>query len=183
MTATLLARKMMEGLSDTARDEMRAAMADLSLGGRGDLVKIFDALLSGQSIASALGLPAGTVDLLYAQAHARFNSGHVTDALGMFQSLTVLAPDVKDHWLGLGICLRLTDAFSGARLAFATALELAPTCPAVHFHLAELSFSEGKMDEAKALLQRFEKLPEDGLKTRLSGVAQRLAALVAARAA
>lgn len=180
MSASLLVRRMVDGLSDTARAEMEATLTDLSAGGRSDLVAVFRSLLDGQDMSAALGLPAGTSDLLYAQAHARFNAGHVTDALALFQALAALSPKVKDHWLGLGICLRMTGALSGARLAFAAALDLQPDCPAVTYHMAELALADGRRDEAVVLVRRFGALPDSGLKTRLSSEAQRLAAVLTA---
>ena len=178
MSASLLARRMVDGLTDTARDELEATLAELTSGGRGDLVAVFRAVLDGQELSAALGLPAGTADLLYAQAHARFNAGQVTDAMAMFQALVALSPKVKDHWLGLGICLRMTGALPGARLAFSAALELQPDCPAVTYHLAELALAEGRRDEAASLLRRFAALPEAGLKSRLAAEAQRLSAVL-----
>lgn len=180
MSASLLARRMVDGLSDTARAEMDATLADLSAGGRSDLVAVFRSLLDGQDMSAALGLPAGTADLLYAQAHARFNAGNVTDALALFQALAALSPKVKDHWLGLGICLRMTSVFAGARLAFAAALDLQPDCAAVTYHLAELALADGRREEAVVLVRRFFALPDGGLKTRLSAEAQRLAAVLTA---
>jgi tetratricopeptide (TPR) repeat protein len=180
MSASLLARRMVDGLSDTARAEMDATLADLSAGGRSDLVAVFRSLLDGQDMSVALGLPAGTADLLYAQAHARFNAGNVTDALALFQALAALSPKVKDHWLGLGICLRMTGVFAGARLAFAAALDLQPDCAAVTYHLAELALADGRREEAVVLVRRFFALPDGGLKTRLSAEAQRLAAVLTA---
>ena len=180
MSASLLARRMVDGLSDTARAEMDATLADLSAGGRSDLVAVFRSLLDGQDMSAALGLPAGTADLLYAQAHARFNAGNVTDALALFQALAALSPKVKDHWLGLGICLRMTGVFAGARLAFAAALDLQPDCAAVTYHLAELALADGRREEAVVLVRRFFALPDGGLKTRLSAEAQRLAAVLTA---
>lgn len=183
MTATLLARRMMDGLSDTARGELHETLAELSQGGHADLVALFRGLLEGHEMGAALGLPEGTVALLYAQAHARFNSGHVTDALMLFQTLTVLAPQVKDHWLGLGICLRQGGSFPSARLAFATAQEIAPDCAATTHHMAELSLAEGNMAEAARLVAAFAALPESGLKQRMAAEARRLAAVLAARGA
>lgn len=180
MSASLVARRMVEGLGDSARAELEATLADLSAGGRSDLVTMFRAMLDGQEMSAALGLPAGTADLVYAQAHARFNAGQVTDALALFQALVALSPKVKDHWLGLGICLRMTGALSGARLAFTAALDLQPDCPAVTYHLAELALSDGRRDESKSLLRRFAALPDGALKTRLAAEAQRLAAVLAA---
>lgn len=172
---------MMEGLSDTARAEMQAALADLSSSGRGELVEVFEALLAGHDMGAALGLPEGTAALLYAQAHARFNGGEVTEALGLFQALTVLAPQGKDHWLGLGICLRLAGSLGGARLAFATAQEIDPECAAVAYHQAELAFAEGRLADARGALARFAALPDSGVKQRLGHEAQKLVAVLAAR--
>lgn len=178
MSASLLARRMVDGLSDTARAELDATLAELSAGGRNDLVSIFRALLDGHELSAALGLPEGTADLLYAQAHARFNAGQVTDALAMFQALAALSPKVKDHWLGLGICLRMTGSLPAARLAFATALDIQPDCPAVTYHMAELALADGRRDESVSLLRRFAVLPDSALKARLAAEAQRLAAVL-----
>lgn len=182
MTASVLAKRMLEGLSDTAKTELDDVLVELSQAGHTDLVSIFSALLNGQDLSTALNFPEGTVTLLYSQAHARFNAGHISDALGLFQALAVLAPTVKDHWLGLGICLRLSNSLAGARLAFSAAADLAPDCPAVTYHLAELAFAEGRFSESVVLLQRFASFEESPLKHTLSTEAQRLAAALSHRA-
>ncbi len=181
MTAAVLAKQMMAGLSQTALTELHDTLKALSQGGFGDVSTVFGKLLDGQEMSAALGLPEGTAALLYAQAHARFNNGHVEDALALFQALTVLAPSGKDHWLGLGICLRLSGVFAGARLAFATALELEPQCPAATYHLAELAFAQGQLSEAGALLVAFSGLPETATKQNLAAEARRLGAVLGAR--
>lgn len=181
MTAALLAQRMLDGLSDTARAEMEEVLAELSRGGQGDLVALFSALLDGQDLTTALNLPDGTVALLYAQAHARFNAGQLTDALGLFQALVVLAPKVKDHWLGLGICLRLSNSLAGARLAFAAARDLAADCPAVTYHLAELCLAEDKQDQARALMQEFAAFEDSSLKQTILPEARRLVTAIELR--
>ena len=182
MTASVLAKRMLEGLSDAAKTELDGALQELSQSGHADLVSIFSALVNGQDLSAALNFPEGTVTLLYSQAHARFNAGHIADALGLFQALAVLAPTVKDHWLGLGICLRLSDSLAGARLAFSAAADLAPECPAVTYHLAELAFTEGQLSASVDLLRRFAAFEDSPLKNTLSGEARRLAAAISHRA-
>lgn len=181
MSMAVLARRMLDGLSDTARAELRDTLADLSDSGHGELVQIFEALLAGRDMVTALGLPAETASLLYAQAYARFNNGRLGEATGLFQALTVLAPGEKDHWLGLGVCLRLTEALPGARLAFLTAQEIDADCPAVTYHLAELALAQNDLQGAGRLVRAFADLPEGALKHRMQPEAQRLAAALAAR--
>lgn len=178
---TVLARRMLDGLSDSAQQEVRDTLVDLSNSGHGELVQIFEALLAGKDMVSALGLPPETATLLYAQAYARFNNGKLAEATSLFQALTVLAPEVKDHWLGLGVCLRLSDALSSAGLAFLTAQEIDPACPAVTYHLAELSLAQGDLDAAQRLILSFADLPESALKLRMQAEAQRLAVAISAR--
>lgn len=183
MSVTILARRMVEGLSEDARQELRDTLADLSNSGHAELVQVFDALLAGQDMVTALGLPEETATLLYAQAYARFNNGKLGEATSLFQALTILAPGVKDHWLGLGVCLRLSDALSSAQLAFLTGQELDPTCPALTYHLAELALAQGDIGSAQERILTFADLPETPLKQRMQPEAQRLAAALAARGA
>lgn len=181
MSVAILARRMVEGLSDGARQELRDTLADLSYSGHAELVQVFDALLAGKDMVTALGLPAETATLLYAQAYARFSSGKLAEATTLFQALTVLAPGVKDHWLGFGVCLRLSEALPSARLAFLTAQELEPACPAVTYHLAELALAQGDLAAAQGLILAYAELPDSALKQRMQAEAQRLAAAIDAR--
>lgn len=177
----VLARRMLDGLSDDAQRELRDTLTDLSNSGHAELVQVFDALLAGKDMVAALGLPAETASLLYAQAYARFNNGKLAEATTLFQALTVLAPSAKDHWLGLGVCLRLSDALPSARLAFLTAQEIESDCPAVTYHLAELALAQDDLAEAGHLIQTFADLPDTALKQRMLPEARRLATAITAR--
>lgn len=183
MNMAALARRMLDGLSDGAQQGLRDTLADLSDSGHDELVQVFDALLAGRDMVTALGLPAETASLLYAQAYARFNTGKLGEAASLFQALTILAPTAKDHWLGLGLCLRLSDALSSAHLAFLTAQEIDPACPAVIYHLAELALARQDTTEAERLIKHFADLPEGAMKHRMQPEAQRLVVALAARGA
>ncbi|WP_417277781.1 hypothetical protein [Celeribacter sp.] len=144
--------------------------------------RVFDALTAGQSLVEALNLPPEIVDLLYAQAFARFNAGDISTAQSLFLALTLIAPEVRDHWLGLGICLRRSGEAKGApeaaQAAFLRAEEIAPDDPAVQFHLTELMCQRRDWRGAEGHLKRFIALPETAARLRLIPEMRKLATLL-----
>lgn len=168
-------------LSAAEQEALRATLAEL--GGRigHDLEAVFNGLMAGLPMDQAMGLPGQTVDLLYAQAISRFNSGDITQAAKMFLALTVLAPRVRDHWLGLGICQRMAGNAAQARSAVEAAQALEPDSPAVLFHLCELCCLEKDWRAAKDHLARFAQAADTAEKRRLLHDMTRLSALIELR--
>lgn len=166
--------------ADTTR-EILAALAEISDEGGRDYADLFRKVAEGQTLLEALDLPPATVDILYAQAFARFEARRLTEALHLFQTLTLLAPKVKDHWLGLGICLRVVEQDQAAQIAFDTAASLAPRCPAVLFHRIELACHQQDWAGASRLIARFEGLEDSVERQRMAPEVQRLATLVRSR--
>ena len=154
------------------------ALAGASVGAS-DLGALVDALRSGATLLAALGLPAKTTDLLYAQAHARFAAGRPVEALPLFHALCVLDGRAVDHWLGLGICLRHAGRMDEARIAFQTARRLDPDAPAPAYHLAEFLMQAGEVAAARVCLDVFARAPMGPAKASLAAGAARLAAAAA----
>jgi tetratricopeptide (TPR) repeat protein len=169
------------GLTPEATQEIVAVLTEVGDEVGRDYASVFARVAAGQSLLEALELPPQTVDILYAQAFARFNARRVPEAMHLFQSLTLLAPNVKDHWLGLGICLRMVDQYDAARTALDVAHTLAPDCPAVLFHRTELACQQHDWARAAADVARFQALPETPLRQRLLPEFDRYAALVRSR--
>lgn len=165
--------------------QVGAALAELSQGDTLDLESLFRRVMGGEPLVRALGLPPQVVDLLYAQAFAAHESGRVLAALQMFQALTLLAPGVKDHWLGLAICLRGQDQPGAAALALDTALSLDPADPATRFHRLDLACHRGDWAAARAELAAFDALPprpgQSAALAALTAEVQRLRSLIQRR--
>jgi len=166
------------GLTPEATQDILAVLTEVGDEAGRDYASIFAQVAAGQTLLQALDLPPQTVDVLYAQAFARFNARRVPEAMHLFQSLTLLAPNVKDHWLGLGICLRMVDQYDAARTALDVAHTLAPECPAVVFHRTELACQQQDWVRAAADVARFEALPETPQRQRLRPEFDRYATLV-----
>ena len=154
------------------------ALAGASAGAT-DLGPLVDAVRAGATVLAALGLPAGTADLLYAQAHARFAAGRPGEALPLFHALCVLDGRAVDHWLGLGICLRHAARTDEARIAFQTARRLDPDAPSPAYHMAELLMQAGEVAAARVCLDVFARAPMGPAKASLAAGAARLAAAAA----
>lgn len=161
--------------------DVGAALAELSNGEGLELQAIFGRVAEGESLRSALGLPPQVIDLLYAQAFAAHEAGKLLSAVQMFQALTLLAPRVKDHWLGLAISLRGLDQADVAALALDTALAMAPDDAVVRFHRLDLACHRGDWDGARAELAAFDALPDAARRPVLAAEVQRLRSLVARR--
>ena len=159
-------------------EQVGAALAELSRGDGIDLRQVFGRVAAGESLTRALGLPDQVVDLLYAQAFTAHEAGRTLAALQMFQALTVLAPRVKDHWLGLAICLRGKDQAEMAQLALDTALTLAPDDPATRFHRLDLACHRGDWVAARRELAAFDALPDSVTRRTLQAEVQRLRSLI-----
>lgn len=146
-----------------------------------DVASVFAGLRKGKPMVQALGLPEATVDLLYAQAVARFGAGDHGAAQALFQALSFLAPDVRDHWLGLGITARAQDQIDLARVAFQTAVALAPLTAAPRFHLCEALCQTGAWAEAAREAKAFAEAVMAPEKASLALEMKRLTALIALR--
>lgn len=148
-----------------------------------DLSQILARLDSGKGLRAALDLPPETVDLLYAQAFAQFNAGQYAQAEALFRGLCLLAPQVVDHWLGLGICQRMAGQFDSARLAFDIALDLDGDAAVIRFHRCELACREKRWPDAVQEARAFHLAPLSARKQALEAEMQRLDALIVERRA
>jgi len=168
-----------EGVDPAA---LTAALSELSADAGIDLGAVHAAMARGQTLVQALGLPPQVVDLLYAQAFAAHDAGRILAALQMFQALTMLAPRVRDHWLGLAVCLRRLDQGQAAGLALDTALALDPDSPATRLHRLDLACHRGDWSAARAELAALDRLPDTPARRVLGPEVQRLRTLVTLRA-
>jgi tetratricopeptide (TPR) repeat protein len=162
---------------DACEAVLKELMSDIDL----DVAEVFGGLRKGKSMVAALGLPEQTVDLMYAQAVARFGAGDVVAAMGLFQALSFLAPSVRDHWLGFGICGRSLEQLEIARIAFETAVALAPQTAAPRFHLCELLCQKADWAAAADQARAFEAAVTSPEKVNLAGEMKRLTALIELR--
>ena len=162
---------------DACETVLKQLMSDVDL----DVAAVFGGLRKGKPLVEALGLPEETVDLLYAQAVGRFGAGDTVAAMLLFQALSFLAPRVRDHWLGLGICARALDQMDVAAIAFETAVALAPQTAAPRFHLCELLCQRSQWRAAAQQAAAFDAAATSTEKSNLSGEMKRLSALIELR--
>lgn len=135
---------------------------------------LFARLSSGSGLASALKLPAGAVELLYARAHHFFAAGRIERAGDLFRALLVLDGGSADNWIGYGVCLRMQDRPEEAMAAFQTASRIRPRWAVARFHSLDLAMRRGEWDLAGRLLEEFEDCPRDGLPEEISAEAAKL---------
>ena len=162
---------------DACEAVLKVMMQDVDL----DVAGIFGALRRGKTLIEALGLPEQAVDLLYAQAVARFGAGDHAAAMSLFQALSFLAPQVRDHWLGLGISARAQDRLDLAGMAFETAVALSPDTAAPRFHLCEVLCQKGDFVKAAEHARAFEGAVTAPEKASLAADMKRLSALIELR--
>ena len=182
MTGTPLAESsVLAGLNPAELDACEAVLKGLTQDVDLDVAGVFAALRKGRSLIEALQIPEETVDILYAQAVARFGAGDHAAAQSLFQALSFLAPQVRDHWLGLGICARALDQLDLARIAFQTAVALAPQSAAPRFHLCEVLCQQGRWSEAADQAAAFTAAAMAPEKASLATEMTRLSALIELR--
>jgi tetratricopeptide (TPR) repeat protein len=179
--ATPASNPVLAGLNPAELDACEAVLKQLMSDVNLDIAGVFGGLRRGKSLVEALGLPDQTVDLLYAQAIARFGAGDLAAALSLFQALSFLAPRERDHWLGLGICGRALEQMEIARIAFETAVALAPDSAAPRFHLCELLCQKADWPAAAEHAQAFDAAVMSPEKSNLYNEMKRLTALIELR--
>lgn len=143
--------------------------------------RFLDRLDGGGTIGDALGLPPEACELIYARAHRWFAVDRPERAESLFRALCIADGRQPDHWVGLGICLRIRGEFAQARLAFAMASYLRPGWAVAHFHAGELELHAGEIEEAAARLALFEETRGEDTPPAMVAEAQRMALALALR--
>lgn len=155
-------------------DVLEAVLASVA-GGMGlDGPRVAAAMRRGEPLAAALGLPEGTVDLVYARAHASFLAGRHPEAERLFRALTMLDGRRPDHWLGYGICLRMRDEPALALQLFEVAATLAPAKAAPWFHLLEAAIASRNVPAAERALAAYDASAGEDLSPEARHEAERL---------
>lgn len=127
------------------------ALSDQGLDGE----RLLHGLRSTGSLGGALGLAPDVLEAIYARAHRWFAVGHPEKAEPLFRTLCVAEAGCADYWVGLGLCLRLSDRLDMARTALETAARLRHDWAVPHFHLCELLMLQGNTVAAAECLVRF----------------------------
>lgn len=124
---------------------------------------VFRRLAAGAPLKEALGLPAGTEQVLYARAHRWFAAGRPDRAEPLFHALCLLDGSDADAWVGYGICLKLRSALPDAAMAFEVAGRLRPDWPIPDFHALETALRGGDRALAAEHLARFDRKTPGGV--------------------
>lgn len=169
------------GLSAQDTDTLEQVLGTVMTGMGLDGPAIARAMRRGERLVDALNLPPQTVEALYARAHATFIAGQHADAEKLFRTLTLFDGRVVDHWLGLGICMRMRDEMKLAREAFEIASAVAPDSPVPHFHLLEICMVLGDLPAARAARAAIDKREGAGLTREMKLEISRLDGALSAR--
>ena len=124
---------------------------------------VFAALKKGAPFGKALGISAKAVEFLYFRARKWFQAGRPGEAETIFRALCILDPDRADFWAGLGVCLRMREAWNEALAAFSKAAEKRPDWAVPHFHRLEIFVRRGAWGEAASEMAAFEARKGAGL--------------------
>jgi tetratricopeptide (TPR) repeat protein len=143
--------------------------------------RIFAGLSEGKSMREALAVPEEAVPVIYARAHSWFSIGRVDKALVLFRGLCALAPDVADHWVGLGVCFKSLDRFEESARALESAAVRRPDWALPYLHLVEVHLRAGDRTGAAAALAAFDARPHDHIPALLKQEVERFRAALAAR--
>jgi tetratricopeptide (TPR) repeat protein len=130
--------------SNNPEQLLALARADLA-GGR-----LAEAEARCLEVLSAYHHHAGALGVLGQVLYAR---GRHEDAVRIFNALTVMQPDVPEHWQNLGTALRPTRRHDQAIAAFDRALRLAPPSPTLLYNLGVLQMERCDYDAAYLALR------------------------------
>lgn len=169
---------MLRGLNTAELDACHALLTRIAPDTGVDMADIFLKVRKGQTLVQAMGLPDKTLDMLYSQAIGRFNAGDSKTATPLFTALTMLKPQERDYWLGLGICGRINGNLPLAKVVFETAVNVSPDTPAPRFHLCELLCQEKNWRAAAEHIQVFDAMPDTPEKRTLAPEMKRLRTVV-----
>lgn len=101
-----------------------------------------------QHYEAALAQPGFEADAHRQYAAVLLERQQVSDALGLFERATALAPRDAAAWQGRGLALERLDRFTEAADAYGSALEVAPDAHQARFGLARLAMRSGQVDQA-----------------------------------
>jgi len=85
---------------------------------------------------------------LYALAFEMYRNGKYSEAMPFFRFLTILSPDDRKYWMGLGACYQMQKRYQAAIECYSVAAVQNPNDPIVHWHAANCFFDDGKLDIA-----------------------------------
>jgi hypothetical protein len=145
--------------------------------------RVFEHLKRGRPLGSALEIPAGVIELLYARAHKWFAVGRVDAAEPLFRALCVLDGGSADYWVGYGVCLKERSAFDEAVVTLETAARLRPEWAVPQFHALELFMRREEWERAAAALAAFTAKTDAQTPTALIAEAERFRVALKLRAA
>ena len=142
--------------NDAETKAIGKVFVDILAKARIDGAPIFKKLCDGHSLAEALEIPKGAVDILYARAHQWFAVGRADRAEVLFKALCVIAGETADHWVGYGVCLKMSGRLQEAGQAFAAAARLRADWAIPYFHLFEVYARSGDFARAGQALAAFD---------------------------
>ena len=121
-----------------------------------------------ESLKHALTLDPKNIRAWYALGLAHFSDGDQDGALGDFQHALAFDPrDANIHYF-LGTIYLGQKNYDAALTEFQAALKLAPLHASAHFGLARTLQREGKVDESRVELKRFQEITQSKIGTLIS---------------
>lgn len=111
-----------------------------------------------ESIYKMCGLSESTLRNLYKIGQYFLERSLYHDAELVFDLLKIIAPEVPEFWISLGICLIENDRFQDAEKLLENALKNFPETPDIPIHLAHICIIQGRNKEALIFLDTAENL-------------------------
>jgi hypothetical protein len=139
-------------------ERARTQPADNSLatgGAAGFYRSAIDRLGTGETLSSALDLPAESCAMLYTMAYHLLSVGQRARAEKMFYCLCLLDSTVAEHFVGYALCLLARGNYRLAAVQVDRAAQLRPDWAVPHFHLCGIALVERRLPEARVALGRF----------------------------
>ena len=99
-----------------------------------------------------------TAALLTNEGIARSNDGDWQGAEEKYRAAIAADRGIPEAWNGLGHALKMQRRYDGALLAYDEALKLRPDYPKALEYLGETYVAMGRLDDARGVLARLEKL-------------------------
>lgn len=118
------------------------------------LEKLVAGIAQGATVAQACGISTETLESLYALAYGTYSSGNYSDALVVFQALTLYDPNDVRFWMGLGGARQALSQYESAIEAYQmAAVASLLKNPEPMLHAAFCLIKLGRKEDAKVALE------------------------------
>jgi len=92
------------------------------------------------------------IETFYSFAYGYYQSGKYETAIHFFRLLTLIDPDKRKHWMGLGASYQMIKGYERALQCYGYAAILDENDPYTHWHAAECFIALNQPEQAKLAL-------------------------------